>query len=55
VEGDEGPLSSEALYALIWRLQSATSGRNIYQKVSPIIDKKGEKILDEKFTLFDDP
>jgi PmbA protein len=45
----------EALYALIWRLQSATNGRNIYQKVSPVLDKKGEKILDEKFTLFDDP
>jgi PmbA protein len=45
----------EALYALVWRLQSATNGRNIYQKVSPILDKKGEKVLDEKFTLFDDP
>ena len=45
----------ETLYALMWRLQSATNGRNIYQKVSPVLDKKGEKILDEKFTLFDDP
>lgn len=45
----------EALYALIWRLQSATSGRNIYQKVSPLLEKRGEKILDGKFTLLDDP
>lgn len=45
----------EALYVLIWRLQSATNGRNIYQKVSPVLDKKGENILDEKFTLYDDP
>lgn len=45
----------EALYTLMWRLQSATNGRNIYQKVSPVLDKLGEKILDGKFTLFDDP
>ena len=45
----------EALYVLMWRLQSATNGRNIYQKVSPVLDKRGEKILDEKFTLYDDP
>jgi len=45
----------EALYALIWRLQSATNGRNVYQKVSPVLEKRGEKILDEKLTLYDDP
>jgi PmbA protein len=45
----------EALYTLMWRLQSATNGRNIYQNVSPVLDKLGEKILDDKFTLFDDP
>ena len=45
----------EAIYALIWRLQSATNGKNIYQKVSPILDKRGERIFDEKLTLYDDP
>jgi PmbA protein len=45
----------EALYALVWRIQSATSGRNIYQKVSPVMEKRGEKLLDEKLTLYDDP
>jgi len=45
----------EALYVLMWRLQSATNGRNVYQKVSPVLEKRGEKILDEKFTLYDDP
>jgi PmbA protein len=45
----------EAMYALIWRVQSATNGKNIYHKVSPILDRRGERILDEKLTLFDDP
>lgn len=45
----------ETLYALIWRLESATNGRSVYQKVSPLIDKIGENIFDEKLTIDDDP
>lgn len=45
----------ETLYALIWRLESATNGRNVYQKVSPLINKIGEAIFDEKLTIEDDP
>jgi PmbA protein len=45
----------ETLYALIWRLESATNGRNIYQKVSPLIDRIGEEVFDEKLTIDDDP
>ncbi len=45
----------EALYALLWRIQSVTSGRNIYQKVSPVLEKLNQKIFDEKLTLYDDP
>lgn len=45
----------ETMYTLIWRVQSATSGKNIYQKVSPILEKMGEKIFDEKLTIYDDP
>ncbi len=45
----------ETLYALLWRVQSVTNGRNIYQKVSPVLGKLNEKIFDEKLTLYDDP
>jgi len=45
----------EALYALLWRVQSVTNGRNIYQKVSPVMDRLNEKIFDERLTLYDDP
>lgn len=45
----------EALYALLWRVQSVTNGRNIYQKVSPVLGKLNEKMFDEKLTLYDDP
>ena len=45
----------ETLYTLLWRLESATNGRNIYQKVSPLLDKIGEDVFDEKLTIYDDP
>jgi PmbA protein len=45
----------ETLYALLWRVQSVTNGRNIYQKVSPVLERLNEKIFDEKLTLYDDP
>ncbi len=45
----------ETLYALLWRLQSVTNGRNIYQKVSPLLDKLGTRTFDEKLTLYDEP
>jgi PmbA protein len=45
----------ETLYALLWRLESAASGKNVYQKVSPLIDKIGETIFDKTLTIEDDP
>jgi PmbA protein len=45
----------EAMYALIWRLQSATSGESIYHKQSPLADRLSEKIFSEKLTIVDDP
>jgi PmbA protein len=44
----------ETLYALIWRLKEGTHGKNIYEKVSPIKDKPGQKILSEKLTISDE-
>lgn len=45
----------ESMYVLTWRVESATSGRNVYLKVSPITERLGEKVFDEKLTIFDDP
>ena len=45
----------ETVYALMWRLQSATSGMSIYQNISPLAEKMGEKIFDEKFSVYNDP
>jgi PmbA protein len=45
----------EALYALIWRLKEGALGKNIYEKVSPVKDKLGQKILSEKLTIVDEP
>jgi PmbA protein len=43
------------MYTLLWRLSAATSGGAFYNKVSPLMDKRGEKVLSEKVTLYGDP
>ncbi len=45
----------EAMYALLWRLKSATNGRSIYKKESPIINQLGKQLFDKKFSAYDDP
>jgi PmbA protein len=45
----------ETMYVLTWRLQSATSGVSIYQNISPVAGKIGEKIFDEKVSLSNNP
>jgi PmbA protein len=43
----------EAMYTLIWRLQSATNGQSLYHKQSPLADKLGKRIFDERLTISD--
>ncbi len=45
----------ETLYVLMWRLNAATNGQSIYENISPIIQKRGEKIFDEKLNIYNDP
>jgi PmbA protein len=45
----------ESLHVLMWRLQSATNGKMLYQKQSPLAGKIGAKIFDEKLTILDNP
>jgi len=45
----------ETIYTLMWRVQSATNGRNVYQKVSPLLEKMGTTILSETLTVVNDP
>ncbi len=45
----------ETIFVLMWRLQSATNGQSIYQKISPLLEKTGEKIFDEKLTVYNNP
>lgn len=46
---------SNTMYVLIWRLIYATSGKSIYERTSPLIDKLEEKIFDSSLTIYDDP
>jgi PmbA protein len=43
------------MYTLNWRIISGTSGKSVYEKISPIGEKIGEKIFSEKITIYDDP
>lgn len=44
-----------SMLALRWRILSGTNSKSVYEKTSPIADKRGEKIFDEKLTIYDDP
>jgi len=44
----------ETMYVLMWRLWFATSGKSIYEKQSPVSEKLGEKIFNEKLTIYND-
>ena len=45
----------ESLHVLMWRLQSATNGKMLHQKQSPLAGKIGAKIFDENLTILDNP
>ncbi|MEW6571776.1 MAG: TldD/PmbA family protein [Nitrospirota bacterium] len=45
----------ETMYVLMSRLQSATNGVSIYQKISPVAEKIGGKVFDERITIYNDP
>lgn len=42
------------MYALMWRLGSAAGGRAFYNKVTPLLEKLGEKVISDKLTIYDD-
>jgi len=42
-------------YTLTWRISSGTSSKSVYEKISPIAGKVGEKVFNEKLTIYDDP
>ncbi|MGB9857758.1 MAG: TldD/PmbA family protein [Dictyoglomaceae bacterium] len=43
------------MYVLIWRLNYATNGKNVYERTSPLIDKIGSQIFDSAINIYDDP
>ena len=45
----------ETMYVLLWRLQAAVNGQSIYQHISPLMNKMGEKIFDGRLSVINDP
>ena len=45
----------DVLYSLLWRLESGTNAKSIYEKTSPIKNKIGEQIFSDKLTVIDNP
>lgn len=48
-------LAPEVMYAVNWRLGSASSGKSFHEKVSPLLDKKGKKVFSSLISLVSDP
>lgn len=44
-----------SMTTISWRILSGTSSKSVYEKISPVADKIGQKIFDEKITIIDDP
>ncbi|HTW92235.1 MAG TPA: metallopeptidase TldD-related protein [bacterium] len=44
-----------AVFALAWRLLTATNARFVYEKVSPLAGRIGEQVLSDRLTLKDEP
>ena len=44
-----------SMMALKWRISSGTSAKSVYEEVSPVATKVGEKIFDDRITIRDDP
>ena len=44
----------EALYELMTSFISGVNGNKVFRKTSPLYSKLGEKIFDERFTIYDD-
>ena len=44
-----------SMYSLMWRFTTAASGRNFYEKTSPLVEKVGQKLLSESVTIYNDP
>ena len=45
----------EAMYTLLWRVQSGANGQSLYQKTTPLAGKEGEKLFSELLTLRNNP
>jgi PmbA protein len=45
----------DAVYALVWRLIDGTEAKSVYEKVSPLVDRVGDRVLSDKLTLADKP
>ncbi len=45
----------DSMITLLWRITSGLSGRSIYENISPIADKMGQRIFSPKLTITDDP
>lgn len=43
-----------SMNTLNWRIFSGTSSKSIHEKISPVTDKIGERIFNEKITIYDD-
>lgn len=45
----------DTMYTLLWRVGTAASGKSLYNRISPFQEKRGEKVVSEKFSFYGHP
>jgi PmbA protein len=45
----------DSMITLLWRIAIGLSGRSLYEKISPVAGKLGQRIFSPKLTIYDDP
>jgi len=45
----------ETMYVLMWRVQAAANGQSLYQHISPLADRIGDRVFDDRLSVLNDP
>ncbi|MBD3370097.1 hypothetical protein GF402_07030 [Candidatus Fermentibacteria bacterium] len=44
-----------SMFGFVWRLVAGASGKTMHNRTSPLLGRRGERVISEKLTFYDDP
>jgi len=45
----------DTMFTILWRLSAAVSGRSFHNRISPLLDKRGQRVVSKELTIYGDP